>query len=279
MRRPSGSIRGIFSVIASLVAATWADAPSLAGPINTDVALTPHRGGSILRLQYIYSEAGARDRLLHLNASTVKGTYVYGVTEDVALFINVPYMNRQSDVFDSRFGRFEVAHDGIGDITFLGKVRFWQDDPGPKETYRWAAIGGINLRSGDSDFTSDSYDPIVGTVFSARRDRGRFDADLIYQFNTGGGEFRHDTLRYDVAYSHRIFPAVYQKENAWEFDLVGELNGRYTNNGSHEVFLSPGLQFITEDWVLEASVQLPVIQNLAGPEIDYRLIIGLRIQW
>lgn len=281
MRRASGSIRGVFLLPAAGIAALGIPPPSRAGPINTDVALTPHRGGSILRLQYTYSEADERGRLLHLNASSVRGTFVYGITEDTALFINAPYMNRQSDVFDSRLGRFEVAHDGIGDITFLGKVRFWQEDRGPMETLRWAAIGGMNLRSGDSDFTSDSYDPIVGTVFSARRGRGRFDTDLIYQFNTGGGERRHDTLRYDIAYSHRIYPAVYQEDNTWEFDLVGEVNGRYTTDGSHEVFFSPGLQFITESWILEASLQLPVIQELRseGPETDYRLVVGVRFQW
>jgi hypothetical protein len=48
---------------------------------------------------------------------------------------------------------------------------------------------------------------------------------------------------------------------------------------SHEVFLSPGLQFITERWIFETSIQLPVVQDLDGPEADYRVVVGFRFQW
>jgi Putative MetA-pathway of phenol degradation len=172
----------------------------LAGPINTDVALTPPKGGSIFRLQYIYSESDARGDVQHVNASIMKGTYVFGLKENLALFLTVPYIHREIDVVKPQLGRFERSDSGVADLTFLAKYRFWQDNRRPGETLRWAAIGGLNIRSGDSDFTSDSYDPIVGTVFTWQRDRGWFDADLLYQFNTGGGESRHDALRYDLAY-------------------------------------------------------------------------------
>ena len=252
-----------------------------AGPINTNVALTAPKGGNIFRLQYIYSESGARGNVRHVNTSTVRATYLYGLESNLTLSLSAPYHNRQVDVVVPRFGRIERAHDGIGDLTLLAKYRFWKSDPRPQETLRWAALGGVNLRSGDSDFSSDSYDPIVGTVFTWRRDRGGFDADLVYQFNTGSGEFRHDTLRYDVSYAHRVWPEVYDMENVWEFNVVGELNGRYSADGSHEVFLSPGMQFITERWIVEASIQLPVIQKLNndGPDTNYRLVLGLRFQW
>ncbi len=125
------------------------------------------------------------------------------------------------------------------------------------------------------------YDPIVGGVFTWRRDRNLFDADLIYLFNTGGGEFRHDALRYDLAYSYQFAPAVYDPEYNYEWNAVAEINGRYTTDGSHEVFLSPGLQFVTERWTVEASIQLPVIQELDsdGPETDYRLVLGVQFRW
>lgn len=252
---------------------------SLAGPINTDVALTPRQGGSIFRLQYIYSELDGPGDAKRANTSTVRGTYVYGLKKDLALFFTVPYVNRQGDRVDRQLGRLEEAHDGIADLTFFAKYRFWQKDAGPAETMRWAAIGGLNIRSGDSDFSSDSYDPIVGTVFSWRKQRSRFDADLFYQFNTGRNDFRHDTLRYDAAYSHRLWPVVYDSDDAWELGGVAELNGRYVADGSHELFVSPGIQFVTEDWVLETSFQWPVIQDLEGAEADYRIIISLRFQW
>jgi len=263
------------------VAVACAPGLSRAGGINTNLALTPPKGGSILRLQYSFVEADGHGPVQQINSSAVVGTYVYGVEPNLALFFTVPYVNKQVDKVVPRLGRIEEADGGVADLTFLAKYRFWQKDPRPQETLRWAALGGLNIRSGDSDFSSDSYDPIVGTVFSWQRFRGWLDADLSYQFNTGGGENRHDVLRYNLSYSYRLFPKVYESANVHELDAVAELNGRYKTSGSHEVFLSPGLQFITERWIFEASLQLPMVQELDDneSETEYRLVMGFRFQW
>lgn len=254
---------------------------TLAGGINTNLALTPPEGGSIFRLQYSFVEAEGHGAIQQVNSSSVVATYVYGVKQNFAILLSVPYVNNQVDKVVPRRGLIEEAHDGAADLTFLAKYRFWQQDPRPQETLRWAAIAGMNIRSGDSRFSSDSYDPLVGTVFTWQRDRGWFDADLVYQFNTGRGEDRHDELRYDLSYSYRLFPVVYGSENVYELDAVAEFNGRYSTSGSHEVFVSPGLQLITERWMLEASVQLPVVQELDDgiPETEYRFVVGIRFQW
>ncbi len=256
-------------------------APSHAGPINSDVAFTPRKGGSILRLQYAYTEAHGSADILHARTTGVRATFIHGVREDFALIVSAPYVHREVDKLDADGFGLELRHDGIADITVLGKYRFWQKDSGPLESVRWAVLGGINVRSGDSKFSSDSYDPIVGAVYSWRRDRAHLDADLVYQFNTAGGRAGHDTLRYDLAYSFRLFPAVFRTERPRAIDVIAELNGRYTTDGSHELFLSPGLQFATERWSIEASVQFPVAQELAGDamEIDYRVVFGVRFHW
>lgn len=251
-----------------------------AGPINTDVALTPRKGGAIFRLQYRYTDADGAGMIQHVNSSNVIGTFVYGITERLAMFLTLPYANRQVDRVVPRMGRVEQAHDGLADITFKLKYRFWQKDLGVGDTLRWAALGGLNIRSGDGDFSSDSYDPIIGTVFSARMGRMIFDTDLVYQMNTGRGEFRHDTLRYDVSAAYRLVVGE-TRNTTYELDTVIELNGRYVADGTHELYLSPGLQFITEQWALEASIQLPVVQDLSSgqPEPSVRLVAGLRLSW
>jgi len=250
-----------------------------AGPINTDVAMTPRKGGSILRLQYIYGEAKGRGEVEEIRTSRVKATYVFGLKSNLALFLTETYVNRKVERITPEREHFEDTEDGFADVTFLVKYRFWQDDRRPGESLRWAVLGGLNIRSGDSKFTSDSYDPILGTVFTWPRDRGTLSTDLVYQFNTGGGESRHDALRYDLAYSYRLTPATYEPGHAWEINAVGELNGRYVTDGAHEIFLSPGLQFVTQQWIFETSIQLPVLQDLDGPETDYRIVVGLRFQW
>ena len=255
--------------------------PAPAGPINSNVAFTPRKGGSILRLQYTYSEADVRADGRSIRASGVRATYVYGAREDLALFLSVPFVHREIDTRDSEGRLLEFRQDGLPDFTILAKYRFWQKDMGPTHTIRWAALAGLNVRSGDSDFTSNSYDPILGTVISWRRDRNHFDADLLYQFNTGGGRAGHDVLRYDLAYSFRLLPKVFRVDRPYALDAVAELNGRYSTDGSHEIYLSPGLQWQTERWVWEASVQIPIFQDLSdhAAESDYRVVLGLRFQW
>lgn len=254
---------------------------ALAGSIHSDVALTPREGGHILRLQYTYSEADAHADIQQINRSTVRATYIYGLRANLALLISAPYVNQQVDRIAGRSGRVEEAHDGVGDVTLLAKYRFWQHDAGPQQTQRWAVLGGMRLRSGDANFSSDSYDPIVGTVFTWRSGRKFFDADLVYRFGTGSGKSRLDTLRYDLAYSYRLAPAEFQPGRNTEWNLVAELNGRYRSDGAHELLLSPGLQFVMERCTLEASIQWPVVQNLARDEaeIDFRLVMGVRFHW
>lgn len=270
----------LIRIALAVSAVTLALPTAQAGPINTDVAFTPRAGGGLLRLQFVYGEAEGVSDNTHVNHSGLRATLVLGATANVAVFLSLPYQNIQIDrTTDGR--NPEVAHDGLGDVTFLVKYRFWQLDVGPQETYRWAVLAGLEVRSGDLDFSSDSYDPMIGTVFSFRRDRVRVDADLLYKFNTGRDPFRHDVLRYDLAYSYRVMPVVFAPGQLYSLDAVAELNGRYVTDGSHEIYLSPGLQLSAERWVFEASIQLPVVQDLVGdgPETDYRIVTGLRFHW
>ncbi len=256
-------------------------APVVAGPINTDVAFTPREGGGVLRLQYIYAEAEGRGAAGQINASTFRSTLVYGATERMALFLSAPYHNRQIDVSPVGGARFEDAHDGIGDITALVKYRFWQQDTDTLETNRLALLAGVSVRAGDSDFTTDSYDPMVGLAWSWRADRTRLDADVLYRINTGTGNFGHDALRYDFAWSYRIYPAKYAPGQVVSLDTVAELNGVYRTDGSHEVYLAPGLQLAGDGWALETSLQLPVVREVADDraETDVRFVIGVRFFW
>lgn len=281
-KRLFGSLR----IIATMMAMVCSAGITIAGPIHSDVAFSPRMGGSMLRLQFTYFEADGRGgSVQNVNGSIVRGVFVHGVTEHLALIAAFPYVNKKIDKFSKTLGRFEDAQGGFADFTVLLKYRFWQDDTAARHTERFAGLLGLNVRSGDSDLSSDSYDPIIGTVYSWRQDRHLFDADLIYQFNTGGGENRHDRLRYDISYSYRwISPADESDEmiDVWyEWNLIAELNGYYLTDSTHEIFLSPGVQYVTEKWVGEFSVQIPVVQELTDQmyEMDYRIVVGIRIRF
>lgn len=51
-------------------------------------------------------------------------------------------------------------------------------------------------------------------------------------------------------------------------------------NGAPGLFLSPGIQYVTTRWIVEATVQLPVWQDLnARPEADFIVGFGVRFQF
>lgn len=246
---------------------------AFASGVNTDVALTPQAHGGILRVRLMLDAADLEPEGRDVDTLAVTSTLVYGIRSDLALFLTTPFVNRHTD---NGRGTSSETHTGLADLTALIKYRFIQRDTTAINTYRWALLAGLNIRSGDSDFTSDSYDPLAGLVFTIRRGRSQYDGDFIYQLNTGGGRHADDEFRYDFAFTHRLYPEEFKPGKARELDFVAELNGSMTTGGAQEVFVGPGLQFHLTRWVFEASVQLPVIQDLPSglPETDYRATVG-----
>jgi len=250
-----------------------------AAGLNTNVALSPPEGGTIVRVQWRYSElsddptAADREAALSINPITV----VHGLTADLSLLTTVPIVHREIDI---GFNGSQVEDTGVADIPLLAKYRFHQHDE-PGVTTRWAAIAGVELPTFDEPFSSESLDPVIGTVWTHQRRDWWIDWDVLYQFNTGGGLDRDDRLRGDVALSYRLLGGENQTLGAWGLYGVGEINADYLTDGSTRVFASPGIQFITPRWILEAGVQLPVHQDLAAPRLEtgYTAVVSLRFQF
>ncbi len=216
-----------------------------AAGLNTDVALTPPLGGTIIRVQWRYSRLFGDDREVQRSVRPI--TAVYGATENLAI---------------------------------LGKYRFLQEDE-PGRTTRWAVIGGAEVPTFDNDFSSESFDPIIGTVFTHQRLDWWIDWDVLYKFNTAGGGAGDDELRADVAYSHRLLGGESDVTGPWGLYAIAEVNARYFTDGSAQAFASPGLQYITPNLILEAGVQLPIGQDLKSPrlETDYTVVVSFRLQF
>ncbi len=67
---------------------------------------------------------------------------------------------------------------------------------------------------------------------------------------------------------------VYQARN--------RINGREDpDSGGVQLFLTPGIQYVTRRWILEGAVQMPVIQDLNGTalENDYIIRTGVRFNF
>ena len=176
--------------------------------LNTDVALTPPEDGTIVRFQWrditLSHDPTPMDRDVSLTVNPL--TVVHGISANLAVLATLPSINRRVELPSG-----EDAEDtGVGDIPLLFKYRFYQDDE-PGVTTRWAMIGGVEIPSYDEDFSSDSFDPIIGTVWTHQRRDWWIDWDLIYKFNTAGGTAGDDLLRGDTAASIRLLGGESEK--------------------------------------------------------------------
>ena len=252
--------------------------PARAAGLSTDVALTPPLNGTILRVQFRYSrlfdESTSLGREVHRSAQPI--TLAYGATEKLALIGTLPIIYRKIE-----FGSGATMSDtGVGDIPLRAKYRFYQDDK-PGKTTRWAVIGGLEIPTFDGAFSSESFDPIVGTVWTHQERDWWIDWDVIYKINTGGGIDGDDELFGNIAYSHRLVGGESDATGPWGLYALAELNARYITDGSVQLFGTPGLQFITPNFILEGGIQLPIAQDMKSPRLskDYTVILSLRIQF
>ena len=271
----------------------------LSAPINSNVALPVRKGGFIFRSQARWLRATddptSSDK--QVNVVAITNALVYGVTPDLALFAIFPYIIRNVELTDPSSGkRIDKNDSGIGDLTLIGRYTIYAKDY-PSGTARFAPLAGIKLPTGDDDLepiTTESVDLQFGAVSTITWDFGRheIDADIIYRVNTEAKDFeKGDGLFYDLAYEFRVYPWTLPDVGAPNFlYLVAEANGIFSqkselngktidNSGGSILFLSPGIQFATKRYILEASIQLPVIQDLNDNQVetDFVFTAGFRV--
>jgi len=262
------------------VLATCTNGASAQAPINSNVALQPAQGEWIVRQQLRYVQANFSSAMgeLEIEQLTSITTLVYGLTERVTLILDTPYvLSREIDNTTTGIGSTDA---GLGDIKLMSKFRVYRDDFAAASTARFDFLVGVELPTGSDALGSDSVDPIIGGVYSYINDRHAFHADAIWKFNTGDEASNADMFKYDFAYSYRAMPETYASQNPTALYAGIELNGTSETNDDNELFLSPGIQYVTQRWILEATVQIPIWQSLNGRvERDYIVGIGLRFQF
>lgn len=279
--------------------------PALGVAINSDVGLTPAKDQWIVRSQLRYTKKSddptAQDRELEI--FTMPQTLVYGLTEKSSVVLTIPFLSKALDsTTDGR--RASRGDTGLGDLLLLGKYRVYTRDY-PTATSRFSLVAGTDLptgQSGDADargklprdlqLGSGSTDPVVGTAYTWQSLDDEWDASLTYTFNTTANKFEFgDVLTYTVAYQRRVWPITLPERGLYaQWNVVLEANGqweqqakshggRLDNTGGHLLFLSPGVQVATKYFVIEGSIQLPVLQHLNGNQVepDFTLVGSIRV--
>ncbi|MEL7240082.1 MAG: hypothetical protein AAGK78_14590, partial [Planctomycetota bacterium] len=145
-------------------------------------------------------------------------------------------------------------------------------------------LAGTSVPVGREPFTSDSFDPMVGGVYTLIYDRHGFNASARYRFNrdddrtyvhAGAGD--DDAVFLDSAYLWRLAPERYTADTTGSWYAVLESSYVYETSGNNELSLAPGLMYEGRTWAFEASVLLPVWQDIDGrPEPEFGATVGLR---
>ncbi len=256
-------------------------------PTNAaDSATQPSPGRVILKEQFRYYSLDLHDvppdRRSDIDESIFLTMVNLGLTTNVALSLHAPVHIRDR-TFD--LGDKTDQQEGVGDVMAFAKWRVYRNDTGALNTARLSLVGGMQIRSGDSPFTADAYNPIIGAAYTQILGRHGINASLQWMFTTAGndepifpGESTADLFRYDFAYLFRVSPKEYSAETHGALYAVVELNGYYETNGDNELFVAPGLMYEARKWVLELSVQLPTWQQVEHrAETEYALIAGIRL--
>jgi len=294
--------------VVALVLLAVTSPPSYGAPINSNTAFAPHRGESILRVQGRFFEAthdsSPMDRKLRVGGVTA--VYVYGFTERITGTVVVPYLDKSLRMTTSGGQRVTRDTSGLGDIRTLLKYRVYTKDT-PNLTHRLGLFGGLEWPTGhDNDedslgrlpqplqLGSGSWDPIIGAIWTTQKSGWELDADLGYKVNTRANNFEFgDQIFSNISYQHRLLPRKLPDEGVPSF-LYGviELNAGYADknkiggiddddSGGFALYLSPGVQWASIGWIVEAGIQIPIVQDLHGNalETDYAATLSFRFRF
>jgi len=269
-------------------------------------ALPVTKREGILRLQskYIRSTGDLSTQGRELNAWVFPIVGVYGVTEKIAFFANLPIFHRDLES-NTAMGRIKRDASGLGDMNFLVRYTIFQWDQ-LGQTLRIAPFVGLEVPTGDDNkvdnfgplpkslqLGSGSWDPSLGTAFTWQTLNWELDAAASYKFNTVAHNFEFgDVARFNTAYKYRIWP--FQLEGGvpgfiyvgLESNLIWQDKNQSfgladPNSGGITWYLAPILQYVKKRFVIEGAIQLPAVQDLNGLALknDFITTLSFRVNF
>ncbi len=301
--RKAGRLAGLAMICALGVGAVQTEATAAPQTFNT--ALPVGEGNFVFRQQLFHQQASGdpspADRDLSVwGTMSVLG---YGVTSDLAVFGALPVLNKSMDLSPSPGTRATRSTRGLGDARVFARYTALRID-GPGRTFRIAPFAGVEAptgRDGDRDrfgrlpqplqAGSGSWDPFFGVVTTWQTLDFELDGQVMYERNTEANDFRFgDIARLDGSFQYRIWPPELTSGvpgflfAGVEANLIhrerNEIGGvDDSNSGGTQLFLSPALQYVTRNWMVEGIVQVPVAQDLNGTalEDDFIVRVGFRV--
>jgi len=258
---------------------------SNAAPITFNTALPISKNELIIREQFISSERSNNDT--EINTQSLVSTFVYGLSPKLAVLTTIPLSYAELNTADST-----LSESGIGDVRLSGRYTAFSIDA-PGKTIRLAPFFGVELATGKYNTNqalnlgSGSYDFFVGVVATYATTNWTTDTQFSYQKNGGSNDIDiGDSFRIDSSLQYRIIPKALTINTKSFVNAVVELNiinqqettqnSIKNNNASTQVLIAPGLQYISQRWIAETSLQIPLNSDDSTLQTDYIARIGIR---
>jgi hypothetical protein len=275
-----------------------------AAPITFNTALPVATGQWLLREQFIqryrYDDAAALDRDVHLGV--LGNVLAYGVTSKLTLFAVTPWYLDKTLNTTTPMGRMRLTASGLGDTQLFARYTLFQHDAAGR-SFRIAPLAGVIVPTGNSHAVdrfgrlpqafqngTGAWGGLAGVVATYQTLAWEWDADAAYQATGTYDGYRAGAVsQLDGSFQYRLWPRrlgagvprfLY---GVLETNLIrtdrDRLNGRdAADSGGTQWFVSPGLQLVAMNYVLEAAVQFPLAQHMNGQALRDRYIfhIGFR---
>ena len=276
------------------------------GPITFNSAIGLAENEFVIRGQYVLNQSGDDPSGANRNRTSQQLISVlgYAFSSDVMLFGVLPYIENDLDINIPGMKQNRSANN-IGDLRLFGRYTLFRRN-WPAGTLRISPFAGMEVPTGQDDENdasgrlpaevqpgSGSWDPFGGIVLTYQTLDFEIDTALSYQANMEANNFEFgDIARFDASLQYRLWPRKFKGGVPGFLYGVIETNFIYkdknqissvtdANSGGTTLFLVPGIQYVTRRWVIEAAVQLPVVQDLNGTALENDTIFraGFRVNF
>ncbi len=264
-------------------------ASAQSGGIETFGGETIFARGTRLSVSYLYDQksdlyAGSKkvanpDDLEYRRHRVVLG-YNHGLNSRITVGALLPLVDPEQESISAG----KTGDAGVGDLSLFGKYRLYTRDR-MRDSLNLSVIAGVELPTGhtgsvDPQPGSGSWDPFVALGATNSLDRFRYDARLIYKWNTEGTGGYNDSDEWGASisaayrYLHRPYPGASNSAKLglnWLEETGASRNGAGDpNSGSKRLFVTPALGFHPDPAIdITVKVDIPIYQHYEGQQLGY----------
>ncbi len=282
------STRPILPLATLLIIITVLAGPVSSAGISVDAGLTPAENRWIFRSQIRFMQrdniSGAA--LPEMTSYMFPLVVAYGLRSDLTVMVRQAI--RQNEM---TMGERSSSHTGLTDLLMSGKFRLARINK-PNYTLGIAPVLGLEVPSGEENFTSNSWDLHLGWFISGRLRSLGIDLNATYVWNgmaKAGDADREvgDEITAEGAMAYQLglgsnsdlalAPVV---EISFKKMSSDKENGDVlTNTGESILLLSPGVKFTWSSFIFEGLLQFSAWQSQNGLQTERgpAFIIGMRL--